>query len=172
MKEIYYQYVPIKETINALFKYQSVQRQHKCTLQYQQKEGTLGDAHDSTVFKENYLYNTHPDSLKIILYQDAFEVVNLLGSARKKHKIIGVYFTLANFEPYNRSNIDHMQLAILCRESDFKEFGQNDVFSQLLTDLKDLEQNGIALENGKSLKGTLCCISGDNLGFSCNWRIC
>lgn len=73
--------MPIKETITALFKHQSVQRQHQCTLQCQQKEGTLGDIHDGTVFKVNNLYCTHPDSFEIILSQDAFEVVKPLGLA-------------------------------------------------------------------------------------------
>lgn len=45
-------------------------------------------------------------------------------SAKKKHKIVGVYFTLANFEPFYRSSVDHLQLLLLCREQDFKYFGQ------------------------------------------------
>lgn len=70
--------------------------------------------------------------MKLILYQDAFEIVNPLGSARKKHKLVGVYFTLANFQPFHRSSIDNMQLVLLCKETDFKYFGQNTVFSRMM----------------------------------------
>jgi len=47
------------------------------------------------------------------LYQGAFKVVNPLGSAKKKHKIVAVYYTLAHFDVEKRSNIDHMQLVLL-----------------------------------------------------------
>lgn len=42
--------------------------------------------------------------LKLILYQDAFEVINPFGSARKKHMLVGEYFTLADFEPFHHSS--------------------------------------------------------------------
>lgn len=34
-------------------------------------------------------------------------------------------------------------LVLLSREKDFKDFGHAKVFSELLTDLKELEENGI-----------------------------
>lgn len=74
-----------------------------------------------SVFKSSPLFAESGLTLKVILYQDAFEVVNPLGSAKKKHKMLGVYFTLANFEPFHRSTIDNLQL--LRREADFKYFG-------------------------------------------------
>jgi len=43
----------------------------------------------------------------------------MLGSARKKQKLLAVYFTLSDILPHNRSNIDHMQLVLLCNEQDF-----------------------------------------------------
>lgn len=75
--------------------------------------------------------------------------------------------TLANILPHNRSSIDQMQLVLLCREQDFKYFGQDLVFGPLLKDLKDLELSGVALPDGKITKGTLCAIAGDNLGSHC-----
>lgn len=47
-------------------------------------------------------------------------MTNPLGSAKRKHKIIGVYFTLADFELFYRSGIDNLQLLLLCNESDNK----------------------------------------------------
>lgn len=104
----------------------------------------------------------------MILYQDAFEVVNPLGSAKKKHKLIGVYYTLANFSPEKRSNIDHLQLVLLCREDDLKIHSANKVFERLVNDLKIMETEGISI-NGETIKGSLFCITGDNLGSHAGW---
>lgn len=38
------------------------------------------------------------------------------------------------------------------------------VFSELLTDLKQLEENGIIMGDGFVVKGALYCTAGDNLG--------
>ena len=97
--------------------------------------------------------------LHYTLHQDAFEVVNPLGSGRKKHKVLAVYLTLGDILPYNRSNIDHMQLVLLCREQDFKFFGQEMVFSPLIKDLKDLEDSGIVLRDSKVIRGSICAIA-------------
>lgn len=60
------------------------------------------------------------------LYQDAFEVVNPRGSAKKKHKMLGVCFTLAKFDAFHRFTVDNLQL--LRREADFIHFGHEKVF--------------------------------------------
>lgn len=132
------------------------------------KPGVLCDCHDGKVFKSNTFFQENASCLKLILYQDAFEVVNPLGSAKRKHKLLAVYFSLLNLPPHVRSNVDHMQLVLLCREKDFKEFGHPKVFSELLADLKLLEENGIAMADESVVKGTLYCIAGDNLGSHCN----
>lgn len=57
-----------------------------------------------------------------------------------------------------------MQLIMLCREKDFKYFGHERVFSELVADMKDLEENGVALSDQSVVKGSLYCIAGGNLG--------
>ncbi len=47
-----------------------------------------------------------------------------------------------------------MQLVMLCREEDFKFFEQQ-VFTPLLSDLKDMEEFGIVLENGETVRKTM-----------------
>ncbi|XP_056605722.1 uncharacterized protein LOC130424250 isoform X3 [Triplophysa dalaica] len=71
--------------------------------------------------------------------------------------------SLANLPPHIRSSTDHMSLVMLCREKDFKHFGHEKVFSRLIADLKDLEDNGITVAE-ETFKGTVLCIAGDNLG--------
>ena len=163
-KPKYAQYVSILESIKALFdKYPSHVNlvNSKCTDN--DIPHVFNDIKDGLIFKSNPIFKD--DSVQIILYQDAFEVVNPLGSARKKHKVLGVYYTLANIEPHLRSSIDHIQLVLLCTESDLK-FGQDKVFGKLVEDLRFLEQTGLKLKvKGEQLvKGSLCAIVGDNLG--------
>lgn len=38
------------------------------------------------------------------------------------------------------------------------------MFSEILVDLKDLEESGIVATGGDMVKGALYCIAGDNLG--------
>lgn len=63
-----------------------------------------------------------------------------------------------------RSAIDNMQLLLLCREADFKQFGHEKVFSPLISDLRELETNGLNI-HGNNVKATIFCIAGDNLGL-------
>lgn len=53
--------------------------------------------------------------------------------------------------------MDTTPLVLLCKEVDLKYFGHDKIFHQLVEDVKDLENNG-------TVKGTLYCITGDNLG--------
>src|SRR6218665_2214991 len=106
--------------------------------------------------------------ISVILYQDAFEVVNPIGSAKSKHKVLGVYMILGNLLTHNRSKIDHTQLVLLCLEKDFDKFGQNLVFRRLVNDLKLLECEGVAVSwQTENLPVTVAAITGDNLGSHC-----
>ncbi|XP_072050318.1 LOW QUALITY PROTEIN: uncharacterized protein [Amphiura filiformis] len=122
------------------------------------------DVQDGKAFKDNPFYSANPDALQIILFQDAFELVNPLGSSRNKHKVVGVYLTLGNIDPRCRSQIDSIQLVMLCKEKYLKKYDQKTIFGQLLTDIKTLENTGIVLDSGIIVKGTILVICGDNLG--------
>lgn len=163
-KECFAQYIPIKETLTSLMKSESIREQHRCTHLNVRQKDIYKDVWDGKIIAENALFKSDPLSLGLILFQDAFEVVNPLGSGKKKHKVLAVYLTLGDILPHNRSNIDHMQLVLLCREQDFRFFGQDLVLAQLLKDLKDLEVSGIQLPNGDLRKACVCAIAGDNLG--------
>lgn len=131
-------------------------------------DGILSDICDGSVFRSNELFLQAGEIiLKLILYRDSFEVVNPLGSARKKHKLVGVYFTLAYFEPFRHSSIDNMQLVLLCKETDFKSFGQDTVFSRMLSDLRQLEEHGLVTISGHVFRATIISVVGENLGSHC-----
>lgn len=134
---------------------------------HSEDSSVLTDIVDGTVFKKNSLFQSCERSLSIILYEDSFEIVNPLGSARIKHKILAMYFTLGNTQPEYRSVVDAMQLVFFCKEVDFKVFGQQKVFERVINDLKTLEEVGIETSDGVVWKGALSCILGDNLGSHC-----
>lgn len=109
------------------------------------------------------MFSSDPDCLKVMLFQDAFEVANPLGSAKTKHKVLAVYFTLGNFHPHQQSTVDQIQLALICVEKDCKYFGMDKILNKLVSDLCELKERGISF-NGNIYKGTVTCIIGDKLG--------
>nr|XP_023659190.1 uncharacterized protein LOC111839475 [Paramormyrops kingsleyae]XP_023659191.1 uncharacterized protein LOC111839475 [Paramormyrops kingsleyae] len=163
-RESFAQYVPVQETLATLFKSKSIQEQYAATRSQPSSEGLFQDIKDGKGAQCNPLFKMEPSSLGLILYQDAFEVVNPLGSSKKKHKIVAVYLTLTDILPHNRSTTDQMQLVLLCNEQAFKYFGIDKVFEPLIKDLKALEETGVVIGDGQIVKGRLCAISGDNLG--------
>ena len=101
-------------------------------------------------FKTNILFQENKLSLQIVLYQDSFEVCNPIGSSKRKHKILAVCMSFANFPPHFRSSVENIQLVLLSKEKDFKYFGQKKIFKPLIHDLKKIEETGVSVcLNGK-----------------------
>jgi len=90
--------------------------------------------------------------------------VNPLGSARKKHKLLAVYMTLADLYPHHRSTVDQLQLVLLCKEKDLKTFGWEKVLAPLIQDLQEIESEGVTIFDYVVAKGSVVCVCGDNLG--------
>ncbi|KAF7648410.1 hypothetical protein LDENG_00157310, partial [Lucifuga dentata] len=156
-------YIPVKQTVNCLLEsefWKNSLSQQSCDTD----SDHFGDVSDGQTFKSSQFFTENPGCLKLILYQDVFEIVNLFGSAKKKYKIVAVYLSVANLPAHVRSNTDHMSLVLLCGENDLKNFGSAAVFSEMLVDLKDLEENEITVGGGETVKAALYCITGDNLG--------
>lgn len=157
-----FHYVPIIETVQSVFQDKSFVEQF--STPYDKVDGLLRDIScGSRCTNNDFLKNN--DTLKIILFQDAFEVCNPLGSSKIKQKMLGVYMTFANVLPHNRSRVDNIKLVLLCKEKYFKEFGQNRIFKTLVDDIKVLETSGVYIENlDKVIYGSLLTLIGDNLG--------
>lgn len=166
-KECFAQYIPIKKTIAGLLQNESIREQHRSNHLDVPEKDIFKDIWDGKIISQNSLLKSDPSSVGLILYQDSFEVVNLLGSGKKKHKLLAVYLTLGDILPHNRSTTDHMQLVLLCRDQDLCYFGKDLVLGTLVKDLKDLEVSGTELPNGEIRRASLCVIVGDNLGSHC-----
>ena len=169
-----FQYIPILQTISLLFKDAAIK--HGYLNNSSRSASLLEDFCDGQAYKSNVFFQSNTSALQFILYQDSFEVVNPLGSAKKKHKILAVYCTLGNLPAYLRSKVNIIQLVLLCEEKHLTSLSSyKSLFSPLIRDLKKLESEGINVGIGKSVCGTVAYISGDNLGshwlggFVCNF---
>jgi adenosine/AMP kinase len=178
-KTSYFHYIPVRETLMAMMQDQSV---YAClNNEMSSPKDVYGDVCDGEVFKKVSSTVTSKTCLHVILYQDAFEIVNPLGSAKKVHKILAVYMAVANLPCHVRTSIDNLQLVLLCKEKDLNSFGQDQIFDCLIKDLKMLETDGL-LVNTVKVEFRLTCFLGDNLGshwlggfftnFSSNSFIC
>ena len=158
-KETFFSYVLIIETLNYIFQDKSIQLE---ILQHPgpRDERVLHNFMDGTVYKSNKFFQDNPNALKIILYQDSFEIVNPLGAAKKKHKILAVYMNIGNLPDHLQSHINTIKLVALCKEVDFCH---EKVYGKIVEDLKIIETIGIPIGE-KLVKGSLVFISGDNLG--------
>ena len=63
----------------------------------------IRDFCDGSTYKSHPLFSCDPLALQIIGYYDDLEVVNLLGSYIKKHKLGCLFFFLGNIRPQFRS---------------------------------------------------------------------
>jgi len=107
----------------------------------------------------------HRHALLFSTYNDDYEVVNPIGSHRKKHKQCIFYWQLLNIPPEYQSKLSSMQLLACAKSADVKKFGLQQLLSDFNTGLKKLH-DGVQLKiNGSSRlhHGLLVCVLGDTL---------
>ena len=153
-KNIYY--VPIIDSIKLIIQNGPVKYGHS-------RSSFFEDIYDGMMYKQNHLFETL-DSLKIILYQDSFETCNPLGSSKLIHKMCAVYFTLGNLPPHQRSRVDTLQLVMLFDDKLLTTCPHEELFGQLITDLKKIETVGVLKADGTYVKGSIHSMPADNLG--------
>ncbi|XP_060771467.1 uncharacterized protein LOC132882224 isoform X2 [Neoarius graeffei] len=114
---------------------------------------------DGSNCKENDLLKG--EEFKIAVDSEAH---NPLGTSKKKHKMSAVYWVIANVPSKYRSTLHSIQLAVLCKTSDVKEYGYAKILHPLIQDLVSLEQHGVYVEKlGACVKGTVLHVAADNL---------
>lgn len=82
---------------------------------------------DGMYCNDNDLLKGEEFKIAVGLYTDDFEVSNPLGTSRKKHKMSAVYWVIANVISKYRSTLHSIQLAVLCKASNVKEFGHTKI---------------------------------------------
>lgn len=159
-KNTFFHYVPILKSLEFLCNDKFFKNDLFFDYKSSGDEDILCDFTDGSEFQKNHFHRENSKTLKVILSQDAFEVVNPLGSAKGKYKMLGIYMSLGNLPDHLRCHVKNIKLVGLCKEKNFKH---DKVFGKIVEDLKIVEEKGIKC-NGEFIKGSLVFIAGDNLG--------
>lgn len=161
-------YIPISESLNALFKNEKF---HQMYFEYNSQkhvcvEGRYRDFCCGDVHKNSVLFTSDPYSMQIQIFTDDFEPCNPLQSKAGVHKMCAVYFVVKNFPRRFLSRLDYIQLVCLCHSDDINKSTQadfNNVWQLIVEDMCKLETEGIQV-GSKTLKAAICYPSFDNLG--------
>lgn len=157
-KMCYAHYIPIKSTLQALLEKPEIR--DNLLGHVPSTSSALKSIRDGYMYKNNFGDGEYV--VNLILYQDAFEPCNALGSSKGKHKILSFYYML---DIQNRSKIDSIQLLFLCNDKDTKQFSQEVLFRTLINDIKSLQKSGVSVPGFlHKFKVNFVCLSGDNLG--------
>ena len=77
-KDRFAYYVPVRETLKCLLESDLWQKSVSGEHSAESPSDVLSDISDGQIFKSNDFFAQNPSCFKIVLYQDAFEVVNPL----------------------------------------------------------------------------------------------
>ena len=155
-------YIPILQTLELFLNDNNVLAQ--CLENSDQYDGkTFSNLNSGERSHKLHIIFGNQKILKIVVYQDAVEICNPLGSSRLKHKILAVYMTVANINHWFYTKPDNIHLVALAFNRDVKNFGFDQILAPFIRDLKILETKGLEIK-GYVFKGTLLTCIGDNLG--------
>ena len=163
-KEVFH-YIPLVEAFRNLVEDRSfIEVMEKEREKEKNDKNVLHDIRDGEVYQNVEYFQRNPEALVCIMYSDAVELVNPIGSGRGKHKIVQIFWTLANIPRHQRSQIDRIQLALVIKEKVLRKYGEKIIYKRLVSDLKMLEE-GIQVTKPfpKVMKCGLLVHSADNL---------
>lgn len=156
-------YVSVTKILETLFGWTDLL--NEIVFNQEALSGHIKSFQDGKYYKDNKLLGQQNLCISLALYIDHFEVCNPLGTSRKLHKITAVYWVVLNLPARFRSNLNSIQLALLGKSVDVKQYGYERFFEPLIKDIRCLEQEGIFVDVvGQFVKGTVYCVSADNLG--------
>lgn len=153
-KKCSFQYVSIIDTICTIVQDRGFTREKPS------QDGMLRGVRDGTAYAENTFFEKNPDAFTIEMYSDAVELSNPLGASKGKHKIVNIYFSLAELPKGISAKTDNKFLVLSVKNTHLKTYRQ-EIYKPLLEDLKKLEA-GVTV-NGEIVKAGLLCHLGDNL---------
>ncbi|XP_065645428.1 uncharacterized protein LOC136075912 [Hydra vulgaris] len=152
-------HVPIKDFLKMMYNKHS--NEPGFWVKHEENFGIYSDLLSGSLIQD--IAKSDDKILYLILYQDSFEIVNPVGSGRKKHKILAVYLTLANIPSHKRYASEQLQLVLMCKDADLKYFGLSKVFAPIFSELAEIS-GSVSVSESLSIKTKLLCILGDNLG--------
>lgn len=183
------QYVPLLDSIRSLFNRKDFcdtfmnynkYGKHRCS------DEVFKDFCCGYLYKKTELYQNNELCLQIQISADDFELCSPLQSKQNIHKVCGIYFTIRNMPAQYLSEVNNIFLLALCYSDDLKnkQCDFNNIWRMIVPEIKVLEEEGITLQCGTKIKGSISFCTFDNLGahmalgfansFSCknNCRFC
>lgn len=131
--------------------------------------GVISSIIHGTLWKDLETRFENKTFFPLLLFYDDFEPCNPLGSRAVIYKLGAVYITLSCLPPEYSSLLENIFLAQLTYTSDKEVYGNKKIFSNLIEDLKCLEEDGINIvinNDEKKVYFPLILILGDNLGLN------
>lgn len=151
------QYVSITETLRAIFSAPEVLEQARTYMSF--KSINICD------YKDAKRYNANSSvPFPFVIFYDDFETGNSLGSKKGKHKLGAIYMSLRCGPVKEYSKLSNIYLVSLFPSKLRETLGNARLFNPLVTEITDLEQNGIHFGNDR-IDFVLAGMLGDNLGI-------
>lgn len=140
--------------------------------------GVYKSSQDRKHFKDNTLLGQQNKCISLALYTDDFEICNPLGTSKMIYKVTAVYWVVLNLPAKFRASLTSIQLALLGRSEDVKEYGYESFLEPLIKDIQQLEEEGLFVQVlDQFVKGIVFCVCADNLaahslaGFSQSFNV-
>ena len=122
---------------------------------------------DRELFKSSPFFQGNLHHLRLYLYCDEIEVCNPVGPSRTAHKLMCLYFTVANIEQKYVSNLKNIHLLAAILLSLLKRYGYVKLLERLERYLITIENEGVMFNfDGKTshFTGGVAAVIADNLG--------
>ncbi|XP_062578360.1 uncharacterized protein LOC134240278 isoform X1 [Saccostrea cucullata] len=158
-KEHYGYFIPVFQQLVELLKMPEIKEElHKET----ENSFEINDFYDGSYYQKQYFQN-HRNALLFCIYYDDFEIVNPIGSHKKKHKLSIFYWTLLNITPEFRYKSAATQLLAIAKATHLKKYGMKALFEDFIHSMQELHKGKVLTINGENLTiyGTLYCVIGD-----------
>lgn len=109
------------------------------------------------VYKNLDLFEKYPESLQLQFFVDGFEICSALKSKTGLHSQVAVYMTIRNVPSRFAYNMENIFLICLINDNDLKkaETNYNNVWEQIVQNVRILETNGVDIGNGITMRGNL-----------------
>ena len=164
-----FQYVPIGENLKVYLE------QPGYMSAIIQEKDSAGEKDVLQTYREGSYYKTCEGKedcldIELLLYNDDFETANPLGSKKGKHKLLGIYATVASLPKKYQAKLENVLLVVLAKSSLVSKYGVNVVLQLISDDLEVLFTEGLLINSPDGFTGRvrprLLQAVGDNLALN------
>ena len=161
-----FHYVSIIEGVRNLFQDQTFLKALEASTAPKElgDEDKISEICDGSLLREIPYFKKYPGAFAGQLYSDAVEITSPLGSGKGRHKIIQLFWTIANLKKKYKTKIDTINVAIIVQDRIVKKYGYQIVYKKLIEDMKALEEGiTVDLPFKRVIRVGFCLHLGDNL---------